>query len=336
MTETYMAAEIAEQPDMLRTRAPDWAARAAELRRGFRGDVLAVLGRGSSGNACTFAAYVYGVESGRQAVEFRPWLATQKSPVADWSDATALAFSTSGESTDIALATGWLRERGAHVVGVSNDPDPTAMLSRHSDEILRLRIGEERAVPATKSFCAQLFAAAALCGVNIVGAAAKAADCMATILESPLSSELGAFLDGARMTWWIGRGPALAAALDAALKLQETAGLPSTATSAAEFLHGPMGALGTDDRVVIMADTSEPLQSLRTVLAALINRGTPFSVLGEREMQDVSLPVPLPAERWARTPVFAMISQLVALRVAERRGRNPDAPGGLRKVTRTI
>ena len=126
-----------------------------------------VLGRGSSGNAATFAAYLWTMRTGRHPVEFRPWLATQPLPEADWSDAAALAFSASGRSTDVALASTWLRGRGARVVAVTEAADPEAHLVRASDEVFALGAGPERAVPATKSFTAQIFAAAALCGYPI-------------------------------------------------------------------------------------------------------------------------------------------------------------------------
>ena len=47
------------------------------------------------------------------------------------------------------------------------------------------------------------------------------------------------FLEQARVAVWIARGPALAAALDASLQLQETAALPSLAWSAAEYSAHP-------------------------------------------------------------------------------------------------
>lgn len=336
MTDWNMGREIAEQPQMLRRCAKAWQARALELRPRIKGRQLVLVGRGSSGNACTFAAYLDGLHSGRAPIELRPWIVTQEVPRADWSDTTALVFSLSGESTDVAMTAGWLRDRGAHVIGVTNAERPDCRLGTASDELFHLGIGPERAVPATKSYCAQLVTAAALCGFPIEEAAEEIAQAIEALLVPDALTPVVDFLAEARTVVWIARGPALAAALDAALKLQETAAMPALAWSAAEYFHGPIRAAAAEDRVVLLADTEEPLDSVQAVATTLIGRGTPFLRVGPRSPTRVDvLSLQMPKERWARTPILAMLSQKVALSLAERRGLDPDAPAGIQKITMT-
>lgn len=330
-----MYEEIAAAPALLRERSRGWFHTAQQLRDTYLNrQHLALLGRGTSGNACTFAAYLYGLRTGRHAIEFRPWLVTQDVPNANYSDTAALVYSYSGRSTDIAAAAAWLKERGANVVGVTNTDDADCLLGKASHGLFTLGVGEERAVPATKSYCAQLFASAALCGFEIEAPAMDAARCMDALLKSTVAQDLAEFLRDARSVAWIARGPALAAALDAALKLQETAATPSAGWSAAEYLHGPIGATEAQDRVVLLADADTPADSMSATASALLGRGVPFVRVGAGGLT-TPLSLELPDERWARTVVLSMLSQLVAVHLAQARGLDPDAPRGLRKVTLT-
>ncbi len=341
MNRCHMAIEIEEQPELLRRLSPGWedSAQSCLEQLGERLNLI-LIGRGSSGNACTFASYLYSLAKGRPPIEFRPWVATQTEvPPASLNDCCAWAFSSSGQSTDVAHSAQWLRDRGAKVLGVSNADSPGCKLGESSDSLFRLGIGDERAIPATKSFNAQLFAAAALCGEPLQQAAEEVSAAMEQILAEGHSRQLTDFIAPARSVWWIARGPALGAALDAALKFQEAAGLPSVAYSAAESLHGPVGAISAKDRVVLFDDGPENASSLEAVRTRLLSRGTPVCrVVGPpqpRWAEGPSIEIPMPSKRWARTPVLAFLAQLAALELAQRHGLNPDLPPGLHKVTLT-
>lgn len=339
MTQCYMKQEIEAEPQILRERASAWSQRVARLNETVAPRAnLVLIGRGSSGNACTFASYLYGLQTGRHAIEFRPWVATHPAPDARWDDARVFAYSVSGESTDVAHAALWLRTHGAQVIGITNARDQHCHLGGASDQLLHLDVGEERAVPSTKTFTAQLFASAALCGFELAEPAAQTAAAMEFVLQEQLGARMADFLVGARRIVFISRGPALAAALDCALKVQECAGIPGSAWSAAEFLHGPIAAIGEDDRVVLLADTAPPAVSLQAVGTHLLTRNAPFLVVrpaADDPSAGEGIEVPLPNERWACTPVLALLGHSAALELAQRRGINPDAPLGLNKVTLT-
>lgn len=335
-----MEREILEQPDMLLRSQHAWQEAAKRIREGVNSrNHLAVIGRGSSGNACTFLTYVFGIHTGKHAIDFRPWVATQPAPDSNWSDVSVLAYSASGESTDIAHACQWLKTRGARIFAVTNAANSDCRLGRVAEDILLLQAGLENAVPATKSFTAQLFASAALCGLPLADAAVDTAQCLEKMFASPHRSILPEFLADARTNLWIGRGPALAAAQDAALKIQETDGIPAFAYSSAEFLHGPIGATGSCDRVVLLQDSTAEgdavFEKLKTALRA---RGTPFLVIGDEGQQpgdDKLLPLPTPQQAWSRVVLQIVAGQLAALDLAKRTGRNPDKPIGLNKITIT-
>lgn len=336
MSNSLMANEARSAPLILRSEAARWQREATGICRLVAGRPLSVLvGRGSSGNVCTFASYLFALQTGRQPVEFRPWLTTQPLPAADWSDAAVYAFSNSGNSTDVAAAAEWLRGRGALVVAISEADAPDAHLLKPAHHIIRLGCGPERAVPATKSVVAQLFIAAALAGYEIELAAEQTAACMLRIDADGTPSRLAAFLAGARTVTWLARGPACAGALDAALKLQESVGVPSSGYSMAEYLHGPIAAASPEDRVVLFSGADESIESKQAVTAALLARAVPFLCLGSDRTPEAQLPLPFPEARWARTALLAYMAQLACTDLAERYGINPDQHPSLRKVTKT-
>ena len=127
-------------------------------------------------------------------------------------------------------------------MAVSETDSPDAHLLKPAHHVIRLGCGIEQAVPATKSVIAQLFVAAALAGYEIEVAAEQTASCMLRIDADGVPSQLASFLAGARTVTWLARGPSYGGALDAALKLQESVGIPAFAYSMAEYLHGPIAA----------------------------------------------------------------------------------------------
>lgn len=336
MSNSTMAKEARDAPRVLRSEAARWQREAKTIGRLVSDRRIQVLlGRGSSGNVSTFSSYLFALQTGRQPIEFRPWLTTQALPDADWSDAVVYAFSYSGQSTDIAASAEWLHARGALVVAVTETGFSHAHLLKHAHHVIRLGCGPELAVPATKSVIAQLFIAAALAGFDIEQAAEQAAACMLRIDAEGVPDQLATFLSGARTVTWLARGPSIGGALDAALKLQESVGVPSSGYSTAEYLHGPIAAAGADDRVVLFSGADEPMESKQAVTTALIARGVPFICLGCNQAPEAHLPLPFPEARWARTAVLAFIAQLTCANLAERLGLNPDAHPSLRKITQT-
>lgn len=336
MLKSLMAQEARSAPQVLRSQAQRWQSEANTIRSLVAGrPTVVLLGRGSSGNVCSFASYLFALQSGRQPIEFRPWLTTQDLPAADWQDAVVYAFSYSGQSTDIAASAEWLRSRGALVVAVSEADSPDAHLLKPAHHRIHLGCGTEQAVPATKSVIAQIFVAAALAGYDIVEAAEQTAACMLQIDADGIPAQLATFLAGARTVTWLARGPSCGGALDAALKLQESAGVPAFGFSTAEYLHGPIAAASPADRVVIFSGADEPMESKQAVTAALLARAVPFVCLGSNQRPEAQLPLPFPQARWARTALLAYIAQLSCATLAERCGINPDVHPALHKVTQT-
>lgn len=311
MPNNAMLLEVRTAPAMLIEHAARWQREANAVRQLVADRPKTVLvGRGSSGHVCSFAAYVFALQTGMQPVEFRPWLATQSLPAADWSDSVVYAFSTSGNSTDVAASAECLRARGAIVVAISETSNKDAHLLPLAHHVIRLGCGPELSGVPTKSVIAELFIAAALAGVDIERAAEQTAACMQEIDHSGVAKKIAPFLAGARTVTWLARGFSVGAAMDAALKWQQCLGIPAFGYSMAEYLHGPIAASSADDRVLFFSGADEPMDSKQAITTTLLSRGVPFLCLGSNQTPEAQIPLPFPDARWARTPLLAYLAQL--------------------------
>lgn len=333
-----MKEEILEQANLISSKAEYWSKRAIALRDLIKSKKnIVLLGRGTSGNACVFASYLFGLTTGRHPIDFRPWLATQDTPQSDWSDCVVLAYTQSGESTDIVLATKWLKERGASVIAITNATNAQISIAKVSDEIFFLEAGVENAVPATKTYTAQLMATVALTGINIIPHIEQITNSLRSYLDSNISDLMVDFLINKSVTMWLARGLVQPAALDAALKMQETVNSAAFGYSSAEFLHGPIGSLQKDDCVIIF-DTDENNKvhdSTKDIINILASKDIDYRIIGQKSSNDNYMNILLPDEKWAKTIVYSFIGQHISLKLAERKGLDPDKPRGLKKITIT-
>ena len=110
----------------------------------------------------------------------------------------------------------------------------------------------------------------------------------------------------------------------AALKFREMARAHAVGYSAADFLHGPVGAYTENDFVFLLSPYSEMPEDLKRVKKALELRGVNYAELYEPE---------------GKAPFSRLITdirlKIAALNLSLKRGLNPDSPKGLAKVTET-
>jgi glucosamine--fructose-6-phosphate aminotransferase (isomerizing) len=353
MAQSHMLNEISEQPRIIRRQSETWTQRANELRELLlTRRQLILVGRGSSGNAALYFTYLWSTTSGRQPLDFRLWVAQDSNSAGDYSDCGVVAFSASGQSTDVVKACSWLKHKGAVVVGVTAAQDSTCRLGTVADELFLLNCGIEKAIPATKSFMSQMAASAALAGLPLLDRSSAIAGSIEKAIVSPASARLAQFILDARTVIMLGRGYLLGAVHDAALKLQETTGLASFAYSTAEFFHGPLGCVSPSDRVVLFSSGDTELE--QRLLISLAERDVPVrlvvrgpaaenptvavtQLLDDRNLGGLLEIMELPTTGLDWGDVFALITlvQMTCLSLCGQMGRSPDTPASLKKVTET-
>ena len=331
MTGELMAAEMAEQPEVLArviARAPmDTGAVRAVLPRPLAGIVF--LARGSSDNAAVFGRYLAELRAGRPAGLAAPSLHTRYHATVDWRGYLVVALSQSGATPEIVSTCQAARAGGAVVLGITNEP--RSPLADAVDLLITTDAGPERAVPATKTVTAQL---AVVATVTSALSAAPAPDGTLDGLPGAVAAVLGdpgpvrqladRWRDLDRLVV-AGRGLAYAAALETALKVKETTGILAEGISTADLLHGPIAAVYAGAPVLLVAGGG-PADTDLAELRALLDR---------RQAQSASLPVPHGLPEAVHVIAAIVRGQQLAYELARARGADPDAPAHLSKVTAT-
>ncbi len=333
---TRMAADMAAQPRVLRA----LAGRRTQLLASL-GDVrpagIVVVARGSSDYAAVFGRYLFEAATGRPVALAAPSLRTLYGVEPRLDGWLAVAVSQSGRTPEIATVLEAYARAGARTVAVTNDPE--SPLATAADHDVALAAGEEQAVPATKTFTAQLAAIAVI--AEALGRVPwtdsdweRMPAAVEEVLADPAPAERAASrLGAAHELVAVGRGYLMCVALEAALKLREAAGVRAEGWSAADFRHGPVTVAGTDLPLLAVSAAGPAAADTEELAASLERAGTPVLRLADRP--DVALPYPEGlAEPLAAIPA-AVRAQQLALELALRRGVDPDEPPGLRKVTPT-
>lgn len=336
---TAMAREMGEQPTALAGLVDrlDEISNELQAHEVSRRSGLAILARGSSDNAARVAAYSALVRSGRPVHQVSPSVYTafgqSTDPFGSW---VVLAVSQSGRTPEVVDLAVRFRASGALVVAVTNDP--TSDLAAASDVHVALEVGDETAVPATKTVTAQILAtatvAAAMGDTRLDPAALQALpDQVRDVLddETGLEQVIEAVTAG-RGVCMTGRAFSAAAAFESALKLQETTGIMAHAFSTADFRHGPIRLAAAHLPVLAFAGSSPADRDTDELIIELRQRGTAPLVVGSGAQATLTI---ARSEPEIEALLATVRGQQVALHAARHLGLDPDIPAGLSKVTLT-
>jgi glucosamine--fructose-6-phosphate aminotransferase (isomerizing) len=337
-----MIAEMAEQPArlqaMLARRPAILDALRAAMPRAPHGVTL--LARGSSDNAAIYGRYVLELALGRPISLAAPSLWTRYGLSQDLRGHVAIGVSQSGRTPEIATTLAALRDAGAATIAVTNDV--ASPLAAQADVTLGLDAGVERAVPATKTFTAQV-AAFAIIAEALGRPAWSEADwdaipaAQAQVLADPQpAADAAAVVARSSGSFHLGRGLLYGIALEGALKLAETSSLPATGFSSADFLHGPVAMAGPGTSVVAYTAAGPVAEDVREAAAAAHRAGAPLIVIGDEHRGDgLQVPVPAGLPESLVGLVHVVRAQQIAAHTTLAIGGDPDHPRGLSKVTLT-
>jgi glutamine---fructose-6-phosphate transaminase (isomerizing) len=312
----------------------------ADIAAGLRADpprTVMTLARGSSDHAATFAKYLIETRLGIPTVSAAPSVASLYGAETRAKQMLCIAISQSGRSPDLLAAVKAAKEGGATTLALVNAAD--SPLAEIADRLLPLQAGPEKSVAATKSFIASLAALVALVAAwaedqELAKALAAAPKRLAEAWQSDWSP-LVERLTEARGLYVVGRGLGLGVAQEAALKLKEVCGLHAEAFSAAELRHGPLALVGPDFPLLVFRQSDETEESVDELLREVTDLGAPVFVAGAAPAGAIGLPS---AEANPAIEPMLQIQSFYraanALSVA--RGRDPDRPPNLRKVTETL
>lgn len=337
--ETGMAAELREAPAAVR-RQQSLAQPIAELAAWCRRNppqVVVTCARGSSAHAATFGKHLIERYLGIPVAAAAPNIATVYGERMRFKGQLILTISQSGRSDDLTEFTAMAKEAGALTLAIVNDVD--SPLAKACHVALPMAAGPELSVAATKTFIAALTAllrlAAAWTGDDKLDAAIdRLPDRLAAALDLDWSSATGVVSQASSLIA-IGRGPTLAIAREAALKLKETSNLHAEAFSSAEFQHGPVALVSPLYPILMFVPGDAAAAGMRALAADLRGKGAALFSADHGEETAGGLPVLAPDHPDADAVCLIQSFYALAIRVAERRGVDVNRPRHLQKVTRT-
>lgn len=339
--------EIFEQPAVLDRLLRTQAGPARDIARSIRSrDVHWVLiaARGSSDHAALYAKYLWGSRNGLPVALAAPSLYTLYGAPPRLHGALVVGISQSGQSPDIVSVLADARRQGAPTLAITNDL--SSPLAQEAEMVLDACSGPERAIAATKTYTAQLLSIALL-SVALTGEErdAEAIERVPELVQEALA------LDGAieqatqryrYMTQCVvlGRGLNYATAAEWSLKLKELTSVVAEPYSSADFRHGPVAILTRGFPVLAVVPEGAVLQDMLALLTPLVEeRGIELVAVSNHPQAlalahtPLGLPTGLP--EWLSPLVGIVPAQLFCYHLACAMGRDPEAPPGLSKVTRT-
>jgi glutamine---fructose-6-phosphate transaminase (isomerizing) len=298
---------------------------------------VATCARGSSDHAATFAKYLIETRAGVLTASVAPSVASLYRAETTLKDTLFLVISQSGASPDLIAAAETAKRAGAFVLALVNAEN--APIAGVAHEVLPLRAGPEQSVAATKSFIASLAAITGLVAhwtedASLQRALAGAPDLLQQAWGFDWSAAV-ATLAKARSLYVIGRGLSLGAAAEAALKLKETCGLHAEAFSSAEVRHGPMALVEPGFPALLFAQNDETGADVVALATDFAARGASAFIAGASAKGAATL-ASLRADPAIEPLLFVHSFYRLAHATALARGRDPDRPPHLKKVTETL
>jgi glucosamine--fructose-6-phosphate aminotransferase (isomerizing) len=331
-----MRRDMDEQPDVLANlirNAGEVAERIGPIMSSeVRG--IALIARGSSDRAALYGRYILEVAARVPVVPVAPSIYTKYKVRSRFSHFLAVAVSQSGRTEEIVQVAELLRSFGACSIVMTNDP--TSPIADAGDAVIDLAAGPERAVPATKTVVAELLAFGLLAQAigDVPWGDADLGRLPALVHEVLADWDAPAVaahrLRQEQRAVAVGRGYVYSAAMETALKLEESALLLTEGFSAAEFRHGPIALLRRRVPVVAFSAPGPVERDVTTIADEAEARGG--SVIRVSSRPDADLFFPALPEALAPIPAIVRGQQL-AWAVATGRGLDPDRPPGLSKIT---
>ncbi|HWQ11114.1 MAG TPA: SIS domain-containing protein, partial [Holophaga sp.] len=283
-------------------------------------------------------AYLAAVRLGRLVTSLPMSLVTRYHAPLAAERLLAVAISQSGRSPDVVEPIQVLRQRGATTVALLNVLE--SPLGEAAEWVLPLHAGPEKSVAATKSFVCSLVA-----GARLVAHWGGAEDLLQALAALPDALEQACALDwstavaplaASEKLMVIARGMGLSIAEEAALKLKETCGIQAEAFSAAEVRHGPQALIEAGYPLFAFALRGPTQQEVLALAAEMRQRGAKVILAAPADVPERDVTLATTASEHL-DPIAAIQSfHLLAEAVSRARGRNPDHPPYLAKVTTTL
>ncbi|HYU33270.1 MAG TPA: SIS domain-containing protein [Thermoanaerobaculia bacterium] len=340
-----LKSEIFEQPAVLDRLLRTQAEPAREIARAIRSRGIhwvLIAARGTSDHAALYAKYLWGSRNGLPIALAAPSLYTLYQTPPQLQGALVVGISQSGQSPDIVSVVADGRRQGALTLAITNDL--SSPLAATAEMVLDACSGAEQAIAATKTYTTQLLSIALL-SVALADEESEAIGRVPEWVQEAL--DLNDAIEQAAQRYRymsqcvvLGRGLNYATAAEWSLKLKELTSVVAEPYSSADFRHGPVAILTRGFPVFAVVPGGAVFEDVMALLTPLVEERGVELVAVSNEKRALALahtPIGLPAglPEWLSPLVSIVPAQLFCYHLTRAMGRDPDAPPGLSKVTRT-
>ena len=344
---THMLEEIKEQPGVIVRTMQQNTATLRDLTENLKRrpvHSIMVAARGTSNNVAIFAKYFGEYFLGMPVSTAASSIINLYHRRMRLDSVLILAISQSGEGPDIMGVVKEAKNQGALTVGITNHEKSS--LAREVDFPIITGAGPEQSIVATKTCTASMMAIASLIqawsGERDFGAQLeKVPELLTKIIAREAEIAEKAYLFKVFEDCVIlARGLNYCAALETAFKIQETCYLNAQGYSAADILHGPIAMLDDHFSALVYACQGPSLPGIVGTISRLKQIGIPLLLIANEPalLNENRLNFQIQEEFSEEIMPFASVvfGQIFAYYLAQLKGRNPDFPRRLKKVTQTL
>ena len=342
-----MLDEISEQPSVVRSLVSN-----LEIVRPICDAILGrdirqvyIVARGTSDHAAHYAKYLFEIEHGFAVALAAPSTLTLYGSGPRFDEhSLVISISQSGAGADVCTYIEDARRKKALTLAITNTAD--SPLAGHSEYTIITPAGIERSVAATKTYTSALATIAMISTCLALDPVRREElNALPDVLEGSLqvldsAKRLASTYKDLENCVVLGRGYNYSTALELGLKLTETSAIGAQAFSSADFQHGPIARVVPGFPCILIAPEGAAYTGMCEIADKLASRLASLIVLTSSPeafpagASIVKLPPIIP--EWLSPIAYIIAGQLFAHELALAKGKSPDCPIGLSKVTSTM
>lgn len=345
-----MEEEILQQPEILELILKNYVAPDGYiiLNAPAKIDKIVLVASGSSYHCARFAAEVFGLIAEIEARAIYSSEFLLKKIVPHDKNVLYIFITQSGETTDTLSALNKAKQLGVRTMCITNKENSTAWQT--ADYKINCHAGEEKSIASTKALTAQM-----LCLYLLALKYAKMKNLdtserlnqlknLPEIVENTLAlsdkiKPFARFLSKYKNIIIAADGVSYALAKEACLKIKETSYINVMSHILGEFMHGHLAVLNDKQTVLIYVSSEElSYSTIKNLEKIKRDYNPPICVIGtSSERINSTFNIDLEVEDDI-LKMFSnlVISQILALKIAEKLNRNVDKPKGLKKIVTEV
>jgi len=345
-----METEIRQQPEILGLILKNYVAPDGYiiLNAPTKIDKIVLVASGSSYHCARFSAEVFGqiAEIEARAIYSSEFLL--KKIVPHDKNVLYIFITQSGETTDTLSALNKAKQLGVRTMCITNKENSTAWTT--ADYRINCLAGEEKSIASTKALTAQMLCLyllalkfAQIKGIEIAERMVQLKK-LPQIIQDTLDLEdkikpFARFLSKYKNLIFAADGISYALAKEASLKIKETSYINVMSCILGEFMHGHLAVLNNKKTVLVYVSSEElSYSTIKNLEKIKRDYNPPICVIGtSSDRINSTFNIDLEVEDDI-LKLFSntVISQILALKIAEKLNRNVDKPKGLKKIVTEI